>query len=122
MPLKGSCHCRAIQFEIESPPGEVTACTCSFCSKRGALWAYYAPEQFRLTTSPRRVASYQWGAFMMEHFHCAICGCATHGVGPEWVDFQPHPTRRRINVNARLLDDFDLAAAPVRLIDGKNLW
>jgi hypothetical protein len=28
----------------------------------------------------------------------------------------------RISINARLLDEFDLDAVPVRTIDGKNLW
>jgi hypothetical protein len=29
---------------------------------------------------------------------------------------------RRIGVNARLIDNFDAAQAPVTVIDGKNLW
>ena len=41
MPIKGSCHCGATQFEVTEPPASVTRCTCSFCSKRGALHAYY---------------------------------------------------------------------------------
>jgi hypothetical protein len=28
----------------------------------------------------------------------------------------------RVGVNSRLLDDFDLDAVPVTVIDGKNLW
>ncbi|MEJ8856923.1 hypothetical protein WKW79_20275 [Variovorax robiniae] len=29
---------------------------------------------------------------------------------------------RRIGANARLFRDFDAAIAPVKVIDGKNLW
>jgi len=57
----------------------------------------------------------------------------------ESADFDDRPLRRfrpislitsgshragnpRVGVNARLLDDFDLDAVPVTVIDGKNLW
>ena len=39
MTIVGKCHCGATQFEIEAAPESVTSCTCSFCSKTGALWA-----------------------------------------------------------------------------------
>lgn len=41
---------------------------------------------------------------------------------PEWVDNKPDPEKKKITVNARLLDDFELKAMPVEVIDGKNLW
>lgn len=45
-----------------------------------------------------------------------------------WLDaaFEPDGAwdgkTRRIGVNARLLDAFDAASAPVKVLDGKNLW
>ena len=42
MPITGRCHCGSIVFEIEGEtPPQLTRCTCSFCSKRGHLYAYY---------------------------------------------------------------------------------
>ena len=41
MTVKGSCHCGATQFTGAKRPDTISRCTCSFCSKRGALWAYY---------------------------------------------------------------------------------
>ena len=122
MPVKGSCHCRATQFEVSAVPAEATRCTCSFCAKRGALWSYCTPEQFKLTTARDRVSTYQWRSYTVHHHHCAICGCGTYTESPEWVEGKPHPTRRKIGVNARLFDEFDLDAVPVKVIDGKNLW
>ena len=122
MALQGSCHCGKTRFEVEAAPDSVTACTCSYCSKTGGLWAYYAPEQFRLLTPAEDGATYLWSSRTVEHHHCTECGCVTYGVSPEWVDFKPHPTLRKVGVNARLFDDFDLAAIPVTVIDGKNLW
>ena len=51
MTITGSCHCGSTAFRIEGDiPEKLTRCTCSFCSKRGALVAYYQPSQFQLTT------------------------------------------------------------------------
>ena len=38
------------------------------------------------------------------------------------VPAQGVPDNPKVGVNARLLDDFDLDAVPVTVIDGKNLW
>jgi hypothetical protein len=122
MTLRGSCHCGATRFEVDAPPTSVTACTCSYCSKVGCLWAYYPPEHFRLLTPERDRALYLWRSKTIEHYFCATCGCSTYGVSPEWVDMKPDPVKRRVGVNARLFDDFELAAVPLRTIDGKNLW
>src|SRR5215510_11358154 len=71
VPLKGSCHCGNTQFEVSEPPADVTRCTCSLCSKRGALWAYYTPAQFRLTSPPENVATYQWQSRTVKHNFCS---------------------------------------------------
>jgi hypothetical protein len=85
MTVKGSCHCGATQFTVAKRPDSVTRCTCSFCSKRGALWAYYDEESdFTLTTARDRVSTYQWRSYTIEHHHCAICGCGTWSRSPVW--------------------------------------
>lgn len=122
MSLKGSCHCKATQFEVNEPPANVTRCTCSFCSKRGTLWAYYKADDFRLTTARDRVSTYQWGSYTIKHHHCAICGCGTYTETPDWSTGRADFDNPRIGVNARLFDAFDLDAMAVAVIDGKNLW
>ena len=32
------------------------------------------------------------------------------------------PGKRNCSINARLLDDVDVEAIPVTVVDGKNLW
>ena len=50
--ITGRCHCGSTAFEIKGEmPASLTRCTCSYCSKRGALYAYFAPDQFRLLSS-----------------------------------------------------------------------
>ena len=121
MAIRAKCHCGATVFEVSEPPTSVTRCTCSFCAKRGGLWAYYRPEQFKLISAQNEVA-YSRHPEIHTHFHCATCGCSTHSDTPVWENFEMVPGRRQVPVNARLLEDFDLDAVPVAVIDGKNLW
>lgn len=123
MALKGSCHCGKVGFEIAADlPPALTRCTCSFCSKRGHLYAYYPPEKLELTAESGD-AIYRWNTKLVGHHFCKECGC---GVFSDSPDFKPDGKwdghTRRVGVNARLIDDFDAATAPVTVIDGKNLW
>ncbi len=122
MPINGSCHCKATTFEVSAAPQNVTQCTCSFCSKRGALWAYYTPDQFTLKTVMKNVATYRWGSKTIKHHFCPVCGCGTFTETPDWSTGEPNFDNPKISVNARLFDDFDLDNVEVVVIDGKNLW
>lgn len=121
MAIKGSCHCGATTFKVAAAPETVTQCTCSFCSKRGALWAYYTPDNVELTSTGHR-STYQWGSKTIKHHFCAVCGCGTYTETPDWSSGTPDFGNPKISINARLFDDFDLGAVEVVLIDGKNLW
>ena len=124
MTVTGSCHCGKTTFSIAGEiPAKLTRCTCSFCSKRGALWAYYEPAQFQVTTPLTDDAAYRWHTKLVAHHFCPVCGCGTFTDSPAFEpDGSWDKTTRRIGVNARLFDDFDAAMAPVAVIDGKNLW
>lgn len=124
MRIHGSCHCGATTFDIDGAvPDRLTRCTCSFCAKRGALTAAFAPEQFRLSAPPTGESTYRWHTKTVAHHFCPTCGCATYTDSP---DFQPDGSwdgvTRRFVVNARLFDDFDAATAEITVIDGKHLW
>ena len=121
MKISGSCHCKATRFEVAFAPESVTACTCSNCSKRGALWAYYEPKD--VTFASRDADGlYQWGPKIGQYHFCKQCGNSTYNQTPTWVDYKPDFDHPRISVNARLFDDFDVGSLPVEVIDGKNLW
>jgi hypothetical protein len=124
MPITGSCHCGKTSFVIEGEiPAKLTRCTCSICAKRGALYAYYRPDQFRLTSSPENRAEYRWGVKTSTSYFCPHCGCATYNDSPDYQrDGTWDGTTRRYGVNARLFDHFTAADAPYIEIDGKNLW
>ncbi len=124
MPVTGSCHCGKINFTIQGDiPPQLTRCTCSFCSKRGALYAYYRPEQLQVSAQAEADAVYRWNTKLVAHHFCAHCGCTLYSDSPA---FEPNGqwdgSTRRMGVNARLFDGFDAAQAPVTVLDGKNLW
>ena len=122
MSITGSCHCGRTRFEVDEAPARVTRCTCTLCSKRGALWAYYTPQQFRITSPGGEGAIYGRHTETVRHYFCPLCGCGTYSVSPAWSKGTPDFDHPKIGVNARLLDDFDLDAVPVDVIDGRNLW
>lgn len=129
MSIAGSCHCGATRFEIDVVPETATRCTCTFCTKRGALWAYCAPEQFRLKTPIENARPYSSTSPEHRHYFCPQCGCTTFSDNPDYSMLVPggdggtfDPTRRRISVNLWALDEFDIASVPLTVIDGRNLW
>ena len=120
MTIKGRCHCGATQFEIAAVPSSVTACTCTFCAKTGALWAYYSPGDVRFTAN---TPDGLYAPNLNRHHFCPVCGCTTFGESPTWsLDGTADFSRPRLAINARLLDDVDLAAIRLETIDGRNLW
>jgi hypothetical protein len=77
MSKTGTCHCGKTVFCIQGElPERLTKCTCSFCSKRGTLLAYYEPSQFQTTTSAIDDATFHWISKQAAHHICQVCGCA----------------------------------------------
>ena len=124
MAIIGSCLCGKTAFRIDGDiPPALTRCTCSYCAKRGALWAYFRPEQFHLVTPHENLATYRWNTKSVAHHFCAACGVTTFSDSPDFQhDGSWDGKTRRYGVNARLFEGFDAAEAPVTVIDGKNLW
>lgn len=123
MAMRGRCHCGRNVFEVAGElPAKLTRCTCSLCSKRGHLYAYYPPSAFTVTQADSD-AVYRWNTKLVSNHFCSACGCDLYADSP---DFKPDGTwdgkTRRIAVNARLFDDFEAADHPVMVLDGKHLW
>lgn len=123
MTLTAHCHCGRIAFEIDGDlPEKLTRCTCSFCSKRGHLYAYYTPGQLTVTQADSD-AIYRWNSKKVANHFCSACGCDLYADSPAFeTDGSWDGVARRVCVNARLFDNFEAADWPVTVIDGKNLW
>ena len=119
--LQGRCHCGAQRF-VAPAPDSVTDCTCTTCTKRGTLAAYYAPGAVELILTLDGLTAYEWGDRMMTFFHCATCGCAVYAEAPAWTTDEGEAWPARVVLNARLFEGLDLDAVPVRHVDGRNDW
>lgn len=121
MSLIGQCHCGALKFEVSAAPDSVTECNCSYCSKVGALWAYYKAGEVSVTAGEIDAI---YKPRMNAHHFCSTCGCTVYTVSPTWdlATKQPDFSHMQWSVNARLLENVDLAAIPHRSIDGRNAW
>ena len=121
MRVSGSCYCGANRFTVDFAPEDAVECNCTYCSRMGALWAYYTPEQFKAEpTGSDRI--YAPNGYNQHHF-CAICGCQTFGTAPDWqLDGKTDFSKVKVGVNIRLLEGFDIGAVRVTKMDGRNLW
>ena len=113
MPVqRGSCHCGAIRFEVEGPLEGLESCTCSLCRRTGFVHWYVAPERFRLRSGDDALATYRFGTFTATSHFCRVCGVAPFR--------RPRSDPDKLAVNARCLDDVDLASLAVAEFDGRN--
>jgi hypothetical protein len=111
----GSCHCGRVRYETEADLGQVIACNCSICRKRGALLAFVPADKFRLASGNDALVDYQFNKRVIHHFFCATCGVGSfgRGIGPNGVEM--------VALNVRCLDGVDLDALTIRKFDGASL-
>lgn len=114
--LTASCHCGAVQIEVEHAPPSLTQCTCSICRRYGALWAYYTRKTAHISAAPGATTIYMWNDKVIEFHHCNTCGCMTHYEGIEKHDDE------RIAVNARMMAPTDIAGIKIHTFDGADTW
>jgi hypothetical protein len=112
--IKASCHCGAVQFEVDAPPGDVNSCNCSVCRRYGALWAYYQRPEERFAIENGVTDIYSWGDRDLEFHRCRVCGCVTY-----WMAVDR--TYECLGINARLMPPELLDEIPVRYSDGASM-
>ena len=111
----GGCHCGEVRFEVTTVLGKVTACNCSICQKRGALWSFVPAESFALRAGEEALKDYQFGKKSIHHLFCPQCGVGafSRGNSPQGDEM--------VAVNVRCLDDVDVAALAPASFDGRSL-
>lgn len=119
----GGCHCGSVRFEAEVDLVEGTIkCNCSSCTKARSWLVFTRADRFRLVAGADLQANYQWippgrkEPTIQFHF-CRTCGIRTPGRGE--IEAMGGAFYA---VQVQLLDNVDpneLAAAPVRYLDGR---
>jgi hypothetical protein len=103
---RGSCHCGAIAFEIESDFPELTSCDCSMCRRRGALMVKVPEDRLRLVSGEDSLVEYRFHTLTARHFFCKTCGI--------YPFHRKRVTPEFFGVNVGCLQDFDPTGIPVR--------
>ncbi|SDZ95682.1 GFA family protein [Microbulbifer marinus] len=77
---RASCHCGAVQFELQLPDGivEPRRCDCSLCRRRGAIVASVPLSGIKITCGEEHLRLYQFNTGTAKHYFCGTCGIYTH--------------------------------------------
>ena len=112
---KGSCHCGAVELELKMPNGleDPRRCTCSMCSKRGAIAASVLLENLKITKGEDKLTLYQFNTMAAKHYFCSVCGIYTH--------HQRRSNPHQFAINVATLEGVNvLELEPVKVLDGIN--
>lgn len=112
---KATCHCGAVELELDLPNGIVDArrCDCSMCRRRGAIVASVPLSGIKIVKGTEFLKLYQFNTFTAKHYFCANCGIYTH--------HQRRSNPEQYGYNVACLDGvnpFDLRNVPTN--DGVN--
>lgn len=112
MKYQGSCHCKAVTFEVEAPDViEANYCNCSICTKSGFLHLIVPLSRFRLLTGEEDLRTYTFNTGIAKHTFCEICGIKPF--------YTPRSNPDGIDINVHCLDTSPQKVNVVNF-DGKN--
>jgi hypothetical protein len=112
---RGGCHCGAVRYrvdlDLERP---AIACNCSMCGRAGTLLVFTPASKFSLEQGEAELTDYQFNKHLIHHLFCKTCGIKSfaRGKNADGSDM--------VAVNARCLEDVDLATIPTHQFDGKS--
>lgn len=115
MIFKGSCHCGAVEFEVDHTDQleEIRHCDCSLCKRKTAYVASAPLHTLKVTKGEDNLSLYQFGTNTAKHYFCKICGIYTHH------QRRSNPNEFGYNIGCiEGVNPFDHAPAPVN--DGVN--
>ena len=78
--MRGTCHCGAVEFEVELDNGlvDLRRCGCSICKRKGAIMASVPLARLRVLRGEEQLSLYQWNTKTARHYFCSRCGIYTH--------------------------------------------
>ena len=100
-PVRGSCQCGGVRFEVTEPFLRWTNCHCSICRKHsgtfGAMTLRAPRSGFRLLAGEELLCVYDPGEGRALKVFCSVCGSSLFG--GTWPDGE------EISIRAGALDD-----------------
>ena len=110
---RGSCHCGAVKFEIETDFPELTTCDCSICRRKNALMVKVHDTHFKLLEGEAALALYQFHTHTAKHYFCRNCGI--------YPFHRKRVTPDYFGINVYCLEGFDPSGIPVRATIGAGM-
>ena len=111
--FKGSCHCQAVKFEIDTSFEELTTCDCSICIRKNALMVKVHDSAMKLLSGKDTLSTYTFHTHTAQHYFCSICGI--------YPFHRKRVTPDYFGVNVYCLEQFDPAGIPIRATFGKGM-
>lgn len=112
----GSCHCGAVQFDVDLDLDDLATCNCSLCGRSGALMAFLPADRLTGVVGEDHLTDYQFAKKVVHHAFCSVCGVRPFGRG------KGHDGAEWVMVNARCLDGVDVHTLTIKKqYDGKSL-
>ena len=73
---RGSCHCRAVTFEVDTPSASIIGwdCNCSVCLMKRNVHFVVPSQCLRITQGEDRLSEYTFNTRVAKHLFCKICG------------------------------------------------
>jgi hypothetical protein len=110
---RGSCHCGAVRFEIETDFPELTTCDCSICVRKNALMVKVHETSFTLLSGAEALTEYQFHTKTARHFFCKVCGI--------YPFHRKRVTPDYFGINVHCLENFSPDGIPVRATVGAGM-
>lgn len=115
--IKLSCLCGAVHVETAKRPDFVHECNCVLCTKTGARWGYFHPDEVTVFGATHGYSRSDKDEPSADVRFCPVCGSTTHFALT--TSAAAKHGNVMLGVNLRLADEADLAGIELRFPDGR---
>lgn len=110
---KGSCHCGAVAYEVDSALDGLMECNCSHCLRKGFVLAFVPKAAFRVTVDGP-TTEYLFHEHKIAHRFCSTCGVQPFAYGT-----MPDGTET-VAVNIRTLTEIEPWSWDAARVNGRE--
>ena len=111
----GSCHCKAVTYEVQGEFTEGMRCNCSHCKRKGMLLAFVPETNFTLKSGEENLSFYHFNKHHIDHNFCKTCGVQSFARGHDGNG------NYMIAINLNCLEDLDSYKLEMKDFDGASI-
>ncbi|MEP3049590.1 MAG: GFA family protein [Roseibium sp.] len=116
LPIKGTCHCGAVSYEMSVAPRWAVSCNCSKCRRLGTVWGHGSATEITICCEPGATLAFSHGDKALVFHTCKTCGSTTH-----WESIADDAVGR-MAVNLQLAEPGIIEKIGNRHFDGADNW